>query len=225
MDPAHELNRTQPILHEYFQNSYYKHFIGFSFMFIFAIVFNVIYLLVDSLIDKNKHYKRALKMYDSYEAARKRRIQNNPKTAEAMEGNKENCELDETKLQEQNKRIDFSVWSYRNLQISFIHSVLCSIWIIVVVANHFTEFFGDLLTFVSWDAYILITFSCGYFLYDFYDIFSNGHAKIEWVVCAHHVIVLVSFTFNLTQMISLGYTILALFMEFNSGLILFKALF
>lgn len=217
MDPEHALNKTTPILHEYFLNPYYKHFIAFSFMFIFAIVFNIIYLIIDALVDKNKHYKLALKMYDSYEAGRRRRMQqNNPTTKEEMQEMKENCEIDEKKLQEQNRKIEFSVWSYRNLQISFIHSVLCSIWVIVVVANHFNEFFSDLLTFTSWDTYLLITFSCGYFLYDFYDIYSNGHFKIEWVVCVHHVIVLVSFSYNLTQMISLGYTTLALFMEFNS---------
>jgi hypothetical protein len=80
----------------------------------------------------------------------------------------------------------------------------------------FQPLFGDLLFYVSWDTYLLVAFSAGYFLYDLYDIYANGYLKREWVVGLHHVIVLISFSYHMCQLMSVGYTVLALMMEFNS---------
>lgn len=209
-------------LHEYLHNNYYKYFIGISFILLFAVVFNFIYLIIDSLLDKEKHYKLAMKVAGKYVAAKRQREQQ--KNAKRVVGdaergvanNKDNFELDKDNLQDQNKKVEFSSWSYRNLQISFIHSVACSIWILFILAFRSQEMFSDLLLFASWDTYLIIAFSCGYFLYDFYDIYTNGYIKIEWVVCVHHVIVLLSFGYHMTNLFSIGYTIVALFMEFNS---------
>lgn len=213
-------------LHEYLHNNYYKYFIGLSFILLFAIVFNLIYLIIDSLLDKEKHYKLAMKVAGKYVASkRQREQQKNAKRAigDAEQGadkknanNKDSFELDKDNLQEKNKQVEFSSWSYRNLQISFIHSLACSVWILFILAFRWNEMFTDLLYFASWDTYLIIAFSCGYFLYDFYDVYTNGYIKIEWVVCVHHVIVLVSFCYHMTNLFSVGYTVVALFMEFNS---------
>lgn len=205
--------QDEPImLHEYFRNNYFKNLIACSLILMFSIVFYLIYLVVDSIIDKNKHYKLALRIHSKYEASKAKR--------DTQENNLEqhilNYELKKDDLAENNGKLEFSIWSYRNLQISFIHSVLCSLWIIKIVIFSHNELFGDLLFYVSWDTYLLVAFSSGYFLYDFYDIYANHFCKIEWVVCAHHVIVLVSFTYHMTHLLSIGYTVCALFMEFNS---------
>ena len=117
---------------------------------------------------------------------------------------------------ERERKLAFTEWSMRNLQISFIHSVLSSLWLIRIVIVRFEPLFADLIFYVSWDTYLLVAFSAGYFLYDFYDIYANGYVRREWVVCVHHVIVLISFSYHLCALQSIGYTCLALAMEFNS---------
>lgn len=119
-------------------------------------------------------------------------------------------------MSERDLKLAFTDWSMRNLQISFIHSVLSSLWLIRILIVRFDPLFADLIFYVSWDTYLLVAFSCGYFLYDFYDIFAAGYVKREWVVCVHHVIVLITFTYHLCALQSIGYTCLALAMEFNS---------
>lgn len=117
---------------------------------------------------------------------------------------------------ERETKLAFTEWSTRNLQISFIHSVLSSLWLIRIFIIRYEPLLADLVFYVTWDTYLLVAFSAGYFLYDFYDIYANGYVKREWVVCLHHVIVLISFTYHLCMLQSIGYTCLALAMEFNS---------
>ena len=125
-------------------------------------------------------------------------------------------EAQKAKIAERKRKIEFTNWSHRNLQISFIHSVLCSIWLLRILFFPSPGFYNDLLSHVSWDTYLLIAFSNGYFLYDFYDIYASGNAKIEWVVCVHHFIVLLTFSYHMMNLVNVGYTVIALFMEFNS---------
>lgn len=206
----------QPLLHEYFRNTYYKNVIALSLILLFSIVFNMIYLAIDSILDKKKHYNNALKLAKSYSAAKRRKDQAKNEDGLICKDSDQNFELDKEKLREQNSKIEFSVWSYRNLQISFVHSTLCSLWLIRILITQYEGLFSDLLFYVSWDCYLIIAFSCGYFLYDFYDVYQAGYGRIEWVILLHHVIVLVSFGYNMTHLLSIGYTICALFMEFNS---------
>jgi hypothetical protein len=133
-----------------------------------------------------------------------------------MVGVEEADEQEKREALSRQTKLAFTEWSMRNLQISFIHSVLSSLWLIRIAIVRYEPLFGDLLFYVSWDTYLLVAFSSGYFLYDFYDIYANGYVRREWVVCAHHVIVLVSFSYHMCALQSVGYTCLALAMEFNS---------
>ncbi len=206
------MNETSnvPLLHEYFRNSYYKNFIALSLILFFSIVFNLIYLIIDSLLDKQKHYNHALRLSQSYTAAKKHQNEQNQNDTE------QNYEIDKKNQDKSNFHIEYAVWSYRNLQISFIHSSLCSVWLIKILSTQAYPLFSDLLYYHSWDTYLIIAFSCGYFLYDLYDIYANGYQKVEWVIICHHIIVLVSFGYNMSHFISIGYTVCALLMEFNS---------
>lgn len=227
-------------LHDYLSNNSYKHLLALSLISMFAIVFYLIYLIIDSLIDKSKHYRLSLEQFERYEKSSRRRQlslkekkavkspNTPPKHLNSIENNVENeaailplnSEDEIAKKKEmneiRNKKIEFTVWTNRNLQISFLHSLMCSIWLIRIIWFRNTEMFSDLLTFVSWDTYLLLAFSCGYFLYDFYDIYANGFFKKEWVVCLHHWIVLISFSYHMMNLLSIGYTVVALLMEFNS---------
>ncbi|KAL8591564.1 hypothetical protein ACOMHN_055531 [Nucella lapillus] len=62
----------------------------------------------------------------------------------------------------------------------------------------------------------LLTFSTGYFLYDFLDIVFNGMCKAMWEVQLHHVAVGGMFYYNLVNCEWLGFNIIALLVEVNS---------
>lgn len=200
-------------LHDYLSNKNYRNLIPLALILMFAIVFHFIYLIVDALIDKDKHNRLAKESYERYEAYKK------SKRPVLSKEEEENIELDIEKTKKKNKEfcghVDFAIWSNRNLQISFLHSFICTVWLIHII--YFSnDMFKDLLSYVSWDVYLFLCFSCGYFLYDFYDIYASGYLRIEWVVCVHHWIVLLSFAYHLMNILNLGYTALALVMEFNS---------
>ncbi len=88
-------NSAMPLLHEYFRNSYYKNFIALGLILFFSIVFNLIYLIIDSLLDKQKHYNHAVKLTESYLKARQRR-QDLEKSQENKDP-EQNYELDKVK--------------------------------------------------------------------------------------------------------------------------------
>lgn len=212
-------DKSIEIFHDYFKNNYVNNFLAFILILTFAVVFNFIYLAVDSLVDKKKHYELAVQDYLKYEANLKLKQlkQKENITNLVVCDELDDVDLSKEEIRRREHKIEYTAWSYRNLQISFIHSVLCSLWLIKIFAfDRNTELLGDLLTYVSWDTYLLLSFSSGYFLYDFYDIYANGRVKREWAVCLHHWTVLVSFTYHMVNLLNVGYSVLALLMEFNS---------
>jgi hypothetical protein len=218
-------DETTKSLHDYFNNNYYKNLITLSLILMFAIVFYLIYLIIDSLIDKNYHQFMSIQAYERYETQKLKSMKSKQRAqaiqaAQKGEADFEGEENDESQIKRKTanrtRKIEFTSWSHRNLHVSFIHSLLCSLWLIRIVTYRNMDLFNDLLGFVSWDTYLLLAFSCGYFLYDFYDIYANGYVRIEWVVCLHHAIVLLTFGYHMINLINIGYTVVALFMEFNS---------
>lgn len=173
-------DKSIEIFNDYLRNNYLNNFLALILILAFAIVFNFIYLAVDSVADKKKHYRLAVEAYMKYEYVKKRLNQSELEVHEE-------ALLDKEEIHKRNRKIEFTAWSYRNLQISLIHSVLCSLWLVkVFFVQRNTDIFEDLLNYVSWDTYLLLAFSSGYFLYDFYDIYSNGNVRREWAVCLHH---------------------------------------
>jgi hypothetical protein len=199
-------------LPDYLNSKSYRNLIPLSLILMFSIVFYFIYLIVDLVVDKHKQYKLASEAYYRYQAYKK------AKSNRQHEKEEEISDVEEVKRRnlEAQRNIEFGVWSNRNLQISFIHSVICSIWLIRIIMYGDQSMYDDLFSYISWDTYVFLTFSCGYFLYDFYDIYANGYFRKEWVVCLHHWIVLLSFAYHLMTLMNLGYTTLSLVMEFNS---------
>lgn len=111
--------------------------------------------------------------------------------------------------------IESSYWTTKNLQISFIHSCLSSLIIICLFIKQ-SYMFNDLLTYITYESYLCVSFSCGYFLYDFYDMYLNKKLIKEWFVTLHHIIVLALFGYHLVNLCCIGYSLIALFMEINS---------
>jgi hypothetical protein len=171
-------DKSIEIFHDYMKNNYFNNFLAIVLILAFAILFNFVYLAVDSFVDKKLHYQLSVEACMKYEY--KKKI-NKTETSSS----EENSDKDETL--KRSRKIEFTAWMYRNLQISLIHSVLCSLWLTkIFILDKNTELKADLLFFVSWDTYLLLAFSSGYFLYDFYDIYSNGRVKREWAVVVHH---------------------------------------
>ncbi len=113
------------------------------------------------------------------------------------------------------KKIKDSLWMINNLQISFIHSCLCVLFISFTVFKN-PHMFDDLILHTSNEAYLLVAFSVGYFLYDFYDTYRSNKVFEMWVVTIHHVIVISLFSYHIINVYCLGYSLIALCMEFNS---------
>lgn len=196
-------------VYDYLNQLSYRNLIVICLILMFSIVFYLISLIVDSLVDKQKHYDLSVRSFERYEQAVLKRRQKDQDSVFKIRDESEEQE-------ERNRKLQFTIWTNRNLQVSFVHSVLCSIWLLYILIARHNELFADLLFEITWDAYLVLAFSCGYFLYDFYDICANGYLKREWVVCVHHWIVLLSFGYHMINLISIGYTVIALLMEFNS---------
>jgi hypothetical protein len=54
-------------LADYLANNSYRSLIAFSLIFMFSLVFYLIYLLVDALVDKQKHYALCVRSFERYE--------------------------------------------------------------------------------------------------------------------------------------------------------------
>jgi len=105
-------------------------------------------------------------------------------------------------------------WLKQNTLISFIHSTICSIWIIIAVLRA-PEMLDDPLSHINFFNYSLIAFSVGYFLWDFFDCVKNA-ASSTFVILIHHIIVIIFFTQIIHRTRNIGYGIHALSLEINS---------
>ena len=162
-----------------------------------TISFAIFFTIFAKLIDKYWNLTAKPQLYKSYEFYMMRK-----KTSFKDDADKE-------------QKLEHSYWITKNLQISFIHSTVSSLWILNLFWRQ-SYMFDDLLTYVSYESYILVSFSCGYFLYDFMDMLVNGKVVQMWIVSVHHVVVLCLFEFHLSNIFAIGYSLIALSMEFNS---------
>lgn len=107
-----------------------------------------------------------------------------------------------------------ATWLRHNTLLSFIHSCICSVLLIISVL-HAPEMLDDPISHINFFNYALIAFSVGYFLWDFFDCLHNSTSSI-FAILIHHVIVL-SFLVNiLLRTRYIGYGLHALSLEINS---------
>jgi len=105
-------------------------------------------------------------------------------------------------------------WLRQNTLLSFIHSSICSVLIIISVLRA-SEIFKDPLSHSNHFNYALIAFSIGYFLYDFIDCIQNLTSSLFGILI-HHIIVLMFLTHVLFYTRNIGYAIYGLSIEMNS---------
>lgn len=108
-------------------------------------------------------------------------------------------------------------WRFKNTFVSWIHSILAST--LVCISIYATPaIFDDMINAKTKFAYITISFSAGYFIYDAIDII-KANKKINSAaleVLLHHFIILGIFWVPLFTNQFVGYTLAALSIEFNT---------
>lgn len=105
-------------------------------------------------------------------------------------------------------------WVKKNTILSFIHSTLSSVLLIIAVLRA-PEMFEDPLSHSNHFNYALLSFSVGYFLYDFVECLQNSTTAI-FPIIAHHVIVVSFFVHILYHTRNVGYALYGLSLELNS---------
>ncbi|CAH1802483.1 unnamed protein product, partial [Owenia fusiformis] len=106
-------------------------------------------------------------------------------------------------------------WKWKNILISWIHSVICSLWITYCCYTH-PSMFDDLITHIDMASFLLATFSTGYFIFDLIDYIQSGQALKDWEVCLHHLVVISIFSYHMAANQCIGYTTFVLMVEYNS---------
>ncbi len=105
-------------------------------------------------------------------------------------------------------------WLKQNTLLSFIHSLLCSI-LLIIAALRAPEMFDDPLSHSNFFNYALISFSVGYFLWDFFDCLRNSTVSILPILM-HHIVVITFLVHTLFRTRNIGYALYALSLEANS---------
>ena len=105
-------------------------------------------------------------------------------------------------------------WLRHNTLLSFIHSTLCSLGIIIAVLRA-PEMLDDPMSHTNFFNYSLIAFSIGYFCWDFLDCLYNSSSPMV-AILVHHISVISFLILILLRTHNLGYALHALSLEINS---------
>ncbi|CAF3034838.1 unnamed protein product [Rotaria socialis] len=105
-------------------------------------------------------------------------------------------------------------WLRQNTLLSFIHSSICSVLIIISVLRA-PEMFDDPLSHINYFNYALVAFSLGYFCWDFFDCLQNSTSS-TFAILIHHIVVITFLLHILLRSRNIGYALFALSLEINS---------
>lgn len=106
------------------------------------------------------------------------------------------------------------VWRWRNTLVSFLHAAIVGAGVLYCLL--FKDMFEDAVMFCDNFSYLLVAFSNGYFIYDFFDYLANKKLVSNYEVILHHITVIWVFSYNIQYRMNIGYTIIALMTEVNS---------
>ncbi|XP_069136139.1 TLC domain-containing protein 2-like [Argopecten irradians] len=113
------------------------------------------------------------------------------------------------------KRVREDPWRWKNIVISWMHALFCSIWDISCIVLY-PELLDDLVVNINYFSFLMIPFSTGYFFYDSIDMLINKKLRQNWEVTVHHIAVASMFWYNFHEKICVAYNIVALTAEINS---------
>ncbi|XP_076210473.1 TLC domain-containing protein 1 [Aptenodytes patagonicus] len=83
-------------------------------------------------------------------------------------------------------------WRWRNLLVSFAHSVLAGLWALFSLW-HSPELLSDIQDGYSISGHLLVCFSSGYFIHDSLDIIFNHQSRSSWEYLVHHAMAISAF--------------------------------
>lgn len=105
-------------------------------------------------------------------------------------------------------------WLRQNTLLSWIHSTICSVLVVVAVLRA-PEMFEDPLSHANHFNYCVIAFTVGYFLWDLRDCLRNSTASIL-PIAFHHAVAMTFLIHVLLRTRNIGYALYALSLEINS---------
>lgn len=108
-----------------------------------------------------------------------------------------------------------NAWKWRNISTSFTHSSITAIWAVLCFFLH-PQMAEDLIETHSVFSHALVSFSIGYFIYDFFDMVVNQKFSLSWELLFHHTVVITCFGLSVLSSRYVGFAVVALLVEVNS---------
>ncbi|CAG6003867.1 TLC domain-containing protein 2 [Menidia menidia] len=108
-----------------------------------------------------------------------------------------------------------NAWKWRNISTSFVHSLITAIWAVLCFFLH-PQMAEDLIETHSVFSHALVSFSIGYFIYDFFDMVHNQKLSQSWELLFHHIVVITCFGLSVLSCRYVGFAVVALLVEINS---------
>ncbi|XP_044532214.1 TLC domain-containing protein 1 [Gracilinanus agilis] len=106
-------------------------------------------------------------------------------------------------------------WRWRNLLVSFAHSIVSGLWALLCVWQT-PEMLVDIETKSSLSGYFLVCFSTGYFIHDSLDILLSKQAQASWEYLVHHVLAIFAFASGIFKGCFVAGGVLILFVEISN---------
>ncbi|XP_047247499.1 TLC domain-containing protein 2 [Girardinichthys multiradiatus] len=106
-------------------------------------------------------------------------------------------------------------WKWRNISTSSVHSFITAIWAVLCFFRH-PQMAEDLIETHSVFSHALVSFSIGYFIYDFLDMVCNQKLIQSWELLFHHIVVITCFGLSVVSSRYVGFAVVALLVEINS---------
>lgn len=106
-------------------------------------------------------------------------------------------------------------WKWRNVANSLIHSAITGIWAVLCFYWH-PQMAEDLIATYSTSSHLLVSFSVGYFFYDFMDMALYHRKRSSYELMIHHFFVILCFGLAELSRLYVGYAVVALLVEINS---------
>lgn len=108
-----------------------------------------------------------------------------------------------------------NAWKWRNIATSFVHSFITAVWAVLCFFLH-PQMAEDLIETFSVFSHALVSFSIGYFIYDFFDMLFNQKLSHSWELLFHHLVVVTCFGLSVLSGHYVGFAVVALLVELNS---------
>ncbi|KAG7478770.1 TLC domain-containing protein 2 [Solea senegalensis] len=108
-----------------------------------------------------------------------------------------------------------NAWKWRNISTSFVHSFITAIWGVLCFFLH-PQMAEDLIETHSVFSHALVSFSIGYFIYDFLDMVLYQKLTQSWELLFHHIVVITCFGLSVLSGHYIGFAVVALLVELNS---------